>query len=537
MFSVLKMDAPQSIRSVPRPKNTVVVDSGHEGVCRYAVRERSGMRYGPNGEARPVNGRVIGHICNGIYVPVNNVPRTASKGPEELSFGAAAFVFSETRDLFRDLLEVYPPEDAYAIISLAMIRAMKPGIKNRRISTKYHRTFVSRFYQGASLSLNHIVKLLELLGEDGSKRRAFYERRMQSVEADHHILIDGMLKQDTSIVNDLSAFSYKGRIKGCRDISVLYAYDVERMEPVCAEVFAGNHIDAVSFASFIRDRKISRGIIVADKGFPPIKIQEALSDHPDLHFLIPLRRSDARIKKNEMLSFQGILKGIDQQVSYCKRQIRGGRFLYAFRDFSKEAGERHDFIERMKKDPSITQADFERKSPLFGVIVFESDQDLEPLTAYLCYEDRWQIEMVFDIYKNDECRDFTNVQNDFSVWGSEFVNFIATVLTCRLRRRAQRAGLLNRCSFQDLMEDLATAWRKVDGPQEPTSGDAYWVTDYPGVFDLLERLELVKPKESSKTRPMVTVEGIEVPRKRGRPRVRPVIYGPPRRRGRPPKDQ
>lgn len=95
MFSVLKMAVPQSIRSVPRPKNTVVVDSGHEGVCRYAVRERSGMRYGPNGEARPVNGRVIGHICNGIYVPVNNVPRTASKGPEELSFGAAASVFSE----------------------------------------------------------------------------------------------------------------------------------------------------------------------------------------------------------------------------------------------------------------------------------------------------------------------------------------------------------------------------------------------------------------------------------------------------------
>lgn len=53
----------------------------------------------------------------------------------------------------------------------------------------------------------------------------------------------------------------------------------------------------------------------------------------------------------------------------------------------------------MKKDPSITQEDFNKKRELFGVIVFESDQDLDPLTAYLCYEDRWQIELVFDAYK------------------------------------------------------------------------------------------------------------------------------------------
>lgn len=67
----------------------------------------------------------------------------------------------------------------------------------------------------------------------------------------------------------------------------------------------------------------------------------------------------------------------------------------------------------MKKDPNITQEDFNKKRELFGVIVFESDQDLDPLTAYLCYEDRWQIELLFDAYKNDECRDCTNVQDDF----------------------------------------------------------------------------------------------------------------------------
>ena len=50
----------------------------------------------------------------------------------------------------------------------------------------------------------------------------------------------------------------------------------------------------------------------------------------------------------------------------------------------------------MKKNARITQADFEKKASLIGVIVFESDQNLDPLTAYLCYEDRWQFELFFD---------------------------------------------------------------------------------------------------------------------------------------------
>lgn len=531
------MMVPESIRSVPRPINTVVVDSGHNGALRYAVRERAGVKYGPGGKSRPINGKVIGHICNGVFVPIDQTSPTASKGPDELSFGAAAFVYSETSDLFCDLLNCYPPRDAYALMSMAMIRTMKPEVKNRRLATEYRRTFVSRFYQGACLSQNHVSTFLQKVGEDGEKRRAFYESRMRCVEADHHILIDGMLKQDTSSVNDHSAFSFKARVKGCKDISVLYAYDVEKMEPICAEVFAGNHIDALSFATFIRDRKIQRGIIVADKGFPPAKIQKELADQPDLHYLIPIKRNDVRIKNNDMLSFQGVLSGIDQQISYSKRQIRSGRYLYAFKDYSKESGECYGFIEKMKKDPNITQEDFNKKRELFGVIVFESDQDLDPLTAYLCYEDRWQIELLFDAYKNDECRDCTNVQDDFSVFGSEFVNFLATVLTCRLRRRAQRAGLLNKCSFKDLMEDLATAWRKVDGPLSPASDDSYWVTDYPGVFDLLERLGLSKPKPNAKAKPEVTAQGIVVHRKPGRPRTRPIIYGPPRPRGRPHKIQ
>lgn len=120
-------------------------------------------------------------------------------------------------------------------------------------------------------------------------------------------------------MNDLSAFSYKARTRECSEVSVLYAYDIELMEPVCAEVFPGNSIDTSSYPTFIRDNDIRKGIIVADKGFPPGRIREEPEKRPDLHFLTPLKRNDARISDNGMLSFEGVLDGIGTHVLYLRR--------------------------------------------------------------------------------------------------------------------------------------------------------------------------------------------------------------------------
>ncbi len=63
------MAIPEYIRKVPRPVNTVVVDNGKDGPNRYAVRERAGIKYIQNGNPQPKNGKVIGHIFDGAYVP------------------------------------------------------------------------------------------------------------------------------------------------------------------------------------------------------------------------------------------------------------------------------------------------------------------------------------------------------------------------------------------------------------------------------------------------------------------------------------
>lgn len=279
------MSVPESIRKIARPINTVVEDSGRDGPNRYLVRERVSTRYVPGGNPQPRNGKVIGHIINGEFVPITQT--SVVQETDMLSYGGAAFVKSLTNDIFHELLEIYPIQDVYSIMAIVTIRILKPSIGSNRIASQYERSFVSKDYPGASLSKNSIHDLLQRLGQHGSLRRSFYHKRMQAVAKEHHIAIDGTLKRDSSKINDLSAFSYKARVKGYEDISVLYAYDIDIMEPICAEVFPGNSVDASSYSSFIRDNDIRKGLIVADKGFPPSMISSELEERPDLHFLTP----------------------------------------------------------------------------------------------------------------------------------------------------------------------------------------------------------------------------------------------------------
>lgn len=421
------MGVPQDIRAVPRPRNTIVEDSGSDGIYRYSVRERKGVDCESGKNPRPRNGRVIGHIINFKYVPVSD--KLASGGPAALSFGSSAFVHSMSSDILDDLLACFEARDAFKIIALASLRAIKPGIAASRYRTEYERTFISVFYPGVALSRNTVCIFLQDLGKDRNKRQAFIARRIASVCETDHIAIDGTLKQDTSSVNSFSAFSYKGRVRGVRDFSIIYAYSIEKKEPLCAEVFPGNCIDASAFKEFIRHNNLSKGLILADKGFPVSQIKDELKIRPDLHFLSPLKRSDSGIKAHDMLSFNSAFVSGNSKILCRKLPVEDGRFLYSFQDACPEYLEKAGSIEHGVNRHDFEIDKFNLKKSSSGVIVFESDQDLSCEEIYRCYSERWELETMFDMYRHDEDLTVTAVQNDFSVRGSEFIDLISTIIT------------------------------------------------------------------------------------------------------------
>lgn len=58
------------------------------------------------------------------------------------------------------------------------------------------------------------------------------------------------------------------------EVSVIYAYDIEHMESICAEVFPGNSIDARSYPAFIRNNDIRKGMLLPAKSYAKLNRQD-----------------------------------------------------------------------------------------------------------------------------------------------------------------------------------------------------------------------------------------------------------------------
>ncbi len=85
-----------------------------------------------------------------------------------------------------------------------------------------------------------------------------------------------------------------------------------------------------------------------------------------------------------MLSFDGVLTGIEGHVVYTKRQIKGGRYLYAFKDERKSAAEEVSSLANPEQKGTFSRENYAKKKEVLSVIVLESNQDMEAKTAYLC---------------------------------------------------------------------------------------------------------------------------------------------------------
>lgn len=306
----------------------------------------------------------------------------------------------------------------------------------------------------------------------------------------------------------------------------MYAFDTELKEPICSEVFPGNNLDTTAVSSFIKMNKIERGILVADKGFSIKSIETELKEHEDLHYILPQKRDASIVSKNDGFSYDTVFRYKDKTIQGKKIKLKDGRFLYTFKDVYRAGKEDQNYINQSIKNGDYDKEAYEEKKERFGTIAFISDLDLPLEEVYKIYDERWLLELMFAQYKGDIGLTTTNVQGDFAVRGSEFINFIATVLTSRISKKAENCGVLDDLTYGDMMDDLSSVWRNVKGDiNTPKLNDGYWrCNTLPSVFELMVKLGLA--------------EDTSVKRKPGRPKKENTDDDKPKRkRGRPPKDK
>lgn len=444
------MAIPIDILKIERPKNTVVAAYG-KNKDKYSVIQRVGCKY-VNGRNVPVNGPTIGHIINGKYVPIEHMD--ISETPTNLKDWANVVLCDNLfKDSLDELLAVYSLNDSLKIYCIAILRVCYPGIKDYELKEQYENCFLSELYPGVALSRNTVSEFQSELGRTYGRVVTFMQNRVKAIQMDHHILLDGTLKSDESEVNSLSNFSRKAKTKGTRDISVLYAFDLELMEPVCSSCYPGNMLDQTSFDHFLKQNNITKGLLIGDKGFQFSSAGELFKSNKDLHYMNPLKRNSKLISKYSMYEYDGILKD-RKGITFKKVKVSEKKYLYSFRNAKAAAKEESDYLEREKKKEDFDQKKFEAKQKEFGTIVLECTKDLPPEIAYKAYDSRWEIELVMRYYKSACEFDETRVHSDYSVLGSEFIDFLSSLLTFKILNRLDKTSLLEKYTYKRIIAIL-----------------------------------------------------------------------------------
>lgn len=536
------MGVPAEIRAVQRPINTVVRAYG-KNKDRYAVIQRIGCKR-KNNSNQPVDGAVIGHIVNYRFVPVDRRPVQRKLPPTILTWANVVYCDQIFSDILDDLRQFYTEKDALTIYCMAILRVCWPELKDNRIKHYYDHSFLSLLYPGVGLCGNTVSQVEISLGSRYSVIQDFMKSRVAKISCDDTLLIDGTLKTDDSYINAFSHFSYKGKLKGRKDISILYAYNLEKMEPVCSKVFPGNMLDATSYKKFLSEHDISCGLIVDDKGFPPSQIRDYLKDKKDLHYLTPLKRNAACIKELDLYEYEDNLENFPN-VLFVKQKgcLEDGTqiWYYSYKDQTLAALETASYMERVREHNPNIDAKAKKKAldklrQTAGTIVIESNEDMSAEQAYRVFDDRWSIETMMSYYKTACGFDDTREQYNESVIGSEFIDFFSTLLACRLRNRFKAVKELKKLTYKEIMTVLREAVKI-----KPTGEDWILGNMNPSSERILFYLGLIDEAPESKKAEKVKLSMDDFkPRRRGRP-PKPKDPNEPekpkRKRGRPPKSK
>lgn len=462
------MAIPKEILAIPRPKNTRVKASGNH----YIVIKRTCKRIG--GRNVPVELGTIGEIRDGRYIE-----RTAEPVKREIDikdYGEVALCDKHGKELMDDLLKVWTPKEATTLYTIALLRAAYGSIKNRDLQLQYQTSFASEMYKSIPLSEDTVSKFLDSIGKSYTLIRKFMQIRIESAGG-KKIVIDGMLKDYNSKNSVFSEFSRKGAKKGSKDISLLYAYDPESMEPVAAKPYVGNMLDMTSIDDFVEDYNIRSGLMVFDKGFPSRALLDKLAKAKGLSYIAPLKTNSKLIKRYKMDEPDAPLEGYEDGMILCKKvKMSNGKFLYSFRDPKAAMEQEVGYIAKAKKKNKFDSERYYGKKPEFGLIVFESKTDMDPLLVYRAYAQRWDIEVFFDFYKNIIDRDCENVHNDYRVYATELINFLTAIIASRVKKEFSRLDLYKHHSHKELMRYLSK-YKKVrigdDGKWKPCKKLAY----------------------------------------------------------------
>ncbi len=470
-FRRFTMAIPKEILSVERPKGTVVKHSGN----KYYVIKRT-SRY-DNGRRVPVDLGIVGEIKDGKYVPKQR--KLDGYEVDVKDYGNIEFCNECGKDLLNDLYKYYHVDDAKKIYAYSLIKAAYGNVTERDMGMRYDTSFISEYYPRVGCSRKTVGEFYELLGRRVNLINKFMKDRLDAIDPSAYCIVDGMLKNNNAEINSYSEYSRKGKVKGSEDITLLYAIDYLKKEPLACSVYPGNMLDKTCFKDFSKKFDIRKGVMIGDKGIELNDEQrKEIAQYADFKYLIPIKRSLKCIKENDLLNYDDVIHTQDGAVLCKKVKIDDTKYYYSFLNPYLQGSEAQGYVTRgesklsKKNTKEQLLKKYNDKKDSFGTIVFESNMDTGCEDAYIMYSYRWSIEEVFKYYKHVLDSDNVRVQSDVRVYGSEFINFLASIIICRVKNKIEQLGLSKKYSHKQILQYL----RKVKKCRDLSVPDKWYNT-------------------------------------------------------------
>lgn len=239
---------------------------------------------------------------------------------------------------------------------------------------------------------------------------------------------------------------------------MIIAFSTITKLPIATDVFYGSIKDIKTIRHFIDRFACTDMGFIFDRGFSSYKLLLELKAG-GVHYVVPLKRNSKILP--EKFEAQGALVYRKRSVGFSKMVCEYG-FLYLFDDPSIRAEEEHVLLGKVEAGV-LGVGEYEvlrRRAGMFGLV---SDLDCSAVEVYGRYKDREEVELCFDVLKNELEADKTYLRSVGAVRGYFVVVLLALRLRFKILGRLRECGLVGELSVREVLFELSKVELSVEG--------------------------------------------------------------------------
>lgn len=388
--------------------------------------------------------RYIGKLTKKGVVTGNRIRRYVRSIYE---YGNAKVLIDIVDEIISPLKDAFP-DDYREIIAMGIVRVLQPT-PLKLIKSRWEKLYLVKEIE-ASLSPNILSEKLRYIGGNWDAQREFFEY---------------LLARSKYLVFDLSSIvSYSENLKLAekgynaehlylKQVNFALIFSSDRNMPVMIKAVPGSVREIKSFKHIIKTMGLNSCVVVLDRGFASHYLSDLLKER-EMKFILPLRRNFQIIDYNLEMRESFVYR--KRGINWAKKGL-GHNFIYIYEDVKLRAEEETTFIE-MIQDGKKRRKDMTKEKRKFGKIAVLSDIDSDGKDIYLLYKQREDIEVAFDVMKNELENDKAYLSDDDAVRGYFFISFISLYLYFRILDILKQHNLTGKMSVTEVLFELSKVY-------------------------------------------------------------------------------